>query len=310
MAKATSAAITAALRRIGHWGWLGVVAAAVLIAVLVGFNAQPRAQRNAGDEARVLAADETLGTALRAGDRALARRLLALQFSFVDASGKAHARKDVVADLKSVAAAPATEAKVRSFGLLAMVTGRRKSARGSDVFFLDIWAKQKGVWRALVMQDVVLADADAPAVAAAAPPVAAKLYDCKNPCQAIPYRVRSAAEQEIIAAYQATEKAIVAHDAAEWAKHATDEFVLYGSGDAPISKAGRIAVIERQKDGNGAATVSEIQTMRLSVYGDGAAMIASHAAPDNSRPLYRAVRVWVKRDGRWQMAVSAQTSIQ
>ncbi len=47
------------------------------------------------------------------------------------------------------------------YGLVAMVTGTRKSAQGSPVFFLDIWAKQKGSWRALTMQDVVLGASDA-----------------------------------------------------------------------------------------------------------------------------------------------------
>ena len=88
-----------------------------------------------------------------------------------------------------------------------------------------------------------------------------------------------------------------------------DEFVLYGSGRAPIPKSGRIATIKRQKESNAAVTVGEVQTMRLSVYGDGAAMIASHVVPDNSRPPYRAARVWVKRNGQWQMAISAQTDI-
>jgi hypothetical protein len=49
--------------------------------------------------------------------------------------------------------------------------------------------------------------------------------------------------------------------------------------------------------------------MRLIVYDDGAAMMVTHAVPDNSRPPYRAARVWVKRNGQWQMAISVQTDI-
>ena len=30
-------------------------------------------------------------------------------------------------------------------------------------------------------------------------------------------------------------------------------------------------------------------------------MITTHVLPDNSRPPYRAARVWVKRNGQWQM---------
>lgn len=309
MARATSAAVVAAWRRIGHWGWLAVLAVCLLIAVLAVSKARPKAQANSGDDARLLAADEALGAAVRAGDKEVVRRLLALQFTFVDADGKSHARKDFLANLKVVAAARAGDAKVRSYGLLAMVTGHRKSAQDSEVFFLDIWAKQKGAWRALVMQDVALAAAGAPVAASAPPTGQTKPYECKNPCQSLPYRVRSAAEQDIVATFQAAAKAVVAHNADEWAKHVADDFMLYGTGGAPMSKSGRIAVIERQKESNAAVTVGEVQAMRLSVYGDGAAMIATHHMPDNSRPSYRAARVWVKRNGQWQIALSAHTDI-
>jgi len=125
----------------------------------------------------------------------------------------------------------------------------------------------------------------------------------------IPYRVRSPAEQDIVNSFQAIEKAAVGHDAAEWSKHIAEEFVLYGSGRAPIAKSGRIAAINRQKENGTAVKVGEVQAMRLSVYDDGAAMIATHAVPDNSRPPYQAARVWVKRNGQWQMAISVQTDI-
>ena len=70
-----------------------------------------------------------------------------------------------------------------------------------------------------------------------------------------------------------------------------------------------IATIERQKANNTPVTVGEVQTMRLAVYDDGAAMIATHVMADNSRQPYQAARVWVKRNGQWQMAISVQTDI-
>jgi len=311
MQRGKSAAISAALHRVMQWGWLGALVAGVLVAVFAETKAQPKAPPSAGDDAPVLAADSALGEAMRAGDKAVARRLLSLQFTFVDADGRIHVRKDFLADLKGGAAAPASDAKVRLYGLLAMVTGHRQSAPNRGAFFLDIWVKQKGTWRALLIQDVAIAAADAPpaAAAAAAPGSETKHNDCKNPCQAIPYRVRSPAEQDVINAFQAIEKAVIAHDAGEWGKHVADEFVRYRTGQTPVPKSGRLAMIERQKESNAAVTVGEVETMRLSVYGDGAAMIASQIVPDNSRPAYRAARVWVKRNGQWQMAISAQTDI-
>jgi hypothetical protein len=285
--------------------WLGLVVAAALIAVL----AELRAQTAPSEDALVLEADQALGAALRGDDKSVARKLLSLQFIFVDLNGKIRERKDFLADLKAAAAAPPSDPAVKIYGRIGMVTGRRKSGDGRDVFFLDIWAKQKRVWRALVSQEVMLAATDTPRPTPAQTSAAAAPYDCKNPCQTVPYRVRSPAEQDIVNSFQAIEKAAVGHDAAEWSKRVADEFVLYGSGRAPIAKSGRIAAINRQKENATAVTLGEVQAMRLAVYDDGAAMIATHAVPDNSRPPYQAARVWVKRNGQWQMAISVQTDI-
>ncbi len=303
-----TSAISAALRRTLHWGWLVALAAVVLIAAFAVPKAQPKAQLVAAEDGQVLAAVSSLGEAMRAGDRTAARRLLALQFTFVDAGGKIHVRRDFLGEIKSVAAAASADAKVRSYGELAMVTGHRKAVDNNDVFFLDIWARQRRRWHALLMQNVAAAPAEPPLAAPAATGGEPKQHECKNPCQAIPYRVRSAAEQEVINTYQAIVKAIVAHDASEWAKHVADEFVLQG-GRAPVAKSGRIAAIERQKESNTAVAVGEIQTMRLAVYGDGAVMITTETVPDNSHPPYRAARVWVKRNGQWLMAISAHTEV-
>jgi hypothetical protein len=86
--------------------------------------------------------------------------------------------------------------------------------------------------------------------------------------------------------------------------------VLYGSAREPISKAGRVAAIQHQKENNTPVHVGEVEAMRLAVYDDGAAMIATHVLPDNSRPPYRAARVWVKRNGQWQMVISVQTNVE
>ena len=109
--------------------------------------------------------------------------------------------------------------------------------------------------------------------------------------------------------FQAIEKAAVGHDADEWSKHVADEFVLYASGRAPIAKSGRIAAIERQKQTSATVQVGEVEAMRLAVYDDGAAMIATHVSPDDTRPPYRAARVWVRRNGQWLMAISLQTDV-
>ena len=284
---------------------LAALAASLATAVLV----DTRAQTASTDETAVLAADTALNAAMRNGDRSVARRLLALQFTSADEGGRAYSRKEFLAELKNLSAAPIGDRKLTLYGLLAAVTGERKTTQGNAGFFLDVWVKQKGAWRGLAMQSVVLAEAAA-APPAASHPEEAKASECKNPCQGIPYRVRSPAEQDVLNAFLAIEKASIAHNAAEWARHTADEFVLYRSGYPPITRPARIAAIERQKDAGTPITVGELQAVRLSVYGDAAAMIATEMVPDNSRPPYHAARIWVKRNGLWLMAISVQTDIQ
>jgi Domain of unknown function (DUF4440) len=292
-----------AMRRAMRCVWSG----ALVVVALFAFVARSWAQQASAEDSAVLAADAALGDAMRTGDKSAARRLLSLQFTFADENGKVHERKEFLDGLKNVAPGTAMNVKVSVYGQVAMVTGNRKSALGNDAFFLDILAEQKNAWRTLTMQDVVLAK-DSPPVAI--PPIAdAKPYECKNPCETIPYRVRSPAEQDIVNAFQAMEKARIAHDAEAWGKHVAEEFVLYRSGHAPFPRAAGIATIEQQKQDNTSVRLSEIEAMRLSVYGDGASMITTQVDPDSVRPSYRDASVWVKRNGQWQLAIGVETEI-
>jgi hypothetical protein len=289
--------------------------AALVASALIAVRAELRAQQATGETALVLAADTALGDAMHAGDNSAVRRLLSLQFTYTDENGKIHQRKEFLADLKSAETAPATDVKATVYGLVAIVTGVRQSAQGSDTFILHIWAKQKRTWRVLMMQDVALAAADASQAAAELPPLPdavkelAKLYECKNPCETIPYRVRSQAEQDVITTYQAIEKTAVAHDTAEYQKHLADEYMYYRSGYPPVPKSGRIAHFENEKAQNIPTILTAIHSMRLWVYGDSAVMVSEQGEPDDIEPLLRIARVWVKRNGQWQMAISVQTDV-
>jgi hypothetical protein len=290
-----------AVRRVG----LAALAVSLLTLVL----AETRAQPALDDAASVLTYDRLLADSMRGGDKSAARRLLSLQFTYTDESGRAYSRREFLGELKNIASATADDPKVTMYGLLALVTGDRKSAAGNTAFFLDIWVRQKRAWRALAMQNVLLGEST-PAAAPSSPGDDSRANECRNPCQIMPYRVRSPAEQEVLNTFLAIEKASMAHDAQEWSKHVADEFVLYRSGYPPINKAERIALIERLKEAGRPTMVGELQAVHLSVYGDAAAMIASETVPDNSRPPYHAARVWVRRNGQWLLAISVQTDIQ
>ena len=276
---------------------------------------RPQAQLGPGEDASVLAVDAALGDAMRSSDKSAVRRLLSLGFTYIDENGTLRGRKDFLHGLPGVAPGAATDVTVKVYGLVAVVTGKRKSAHGSDTFFLDIWAKNKRSWRALAMQDVVLGAADAQQVLAEAPAASAlrkhlaKFFDCKNPCETIPYRVRSPAEQDIVSAFQAIEKATLDRDPNEYARHLASEFVHYESDIAPVPRSERIARLEDAKEHSVPADLAPIQSMRLWVYGDGAAMISADGVPNDADPLLRIARIWVKRDGRWQLAISVETDV-
>jgi ketosteroid isomerase-like protein len=251
----------------------------------------------------------TLRDAIRDGDVVSTERLLDKDFQFVDASGHVHTRSEVLAALK---ASPhgMSDVNVRCYGRVAMVTGLRKSAQGTDLYALDVWIKTPGGWRALIHHNNSLADPDAPrshpepkSRPADAPPPA-----CPNPLTFVPYEPKTKAEREIIASFQALETAVTRNDADTWGRYMADEFVVTRTGQHPTTKAERAGHLRAQRAVNAETWVAEVERMKLWVLGDAAVMRADHVMPDNRRPPYRATRVWVKRDGRWQMAVSQQTT--
>src|SRR5262249_6992798 len=103
----------------------------------------------------------TLRDAIQEGDVSSTARLLAKDFQFVDASGHVHPRSQVLAWLR---ASPHGMAgvNVRCYDRVAMVTGVRKSAQGTDLYALDIWIKTSGGWRALIHHNNSLAHPGAP----------------------------------------------------------------------------------------------------------------------------------------------------
>ena len=84
----SAASMATALHPAVRWGGIVAIVAGAAVAGFALPKAQPKAQPIAIDEAPVLAADKALADAIRAGDKTAARRLLALQFTFVDADGK------------------------------------------------------------------------------------------------------------------------------------------------------------------------------------------------------------------------------
>src|SRR5262245_10391590 len=276
--------------------------------------ATPARKARTTDRAAVLAAASSLAAAIRRGNKAAAEKLLARDFSFVDAAGKVHSRRSVLGNLKAGPNHSGTKSKVKTYGRVALVTGMEKSAQAGkrpDLFAVDIWVNGNDGWRALIHHNNVLAGKSTPHAHPAATPrrPGAKPPRCPNPLEFVPYKPKSQAERDIITAFQTLEKAVTRNDPVEWPKHIADEFVVYRTKQHPTTKADRVAFIAAQQAVNGETWVAEVTWMKLWVFGHAAVMRADHAMPGNRRPPYRATRLWVKRDGHWQMALSQQTTI-
>jgi hypothetical protein len=263
----------------------------------------------------VLTTAKALQAAIRGGNAAAAEKFLARDFSFIDAAGHEHSRREVLDALKASPRGAGTAVKVRDYGRVALITGSYKSAQAgerSDLFALDVWVKDGARWKALIHHNNVLARPDAPSahVSGAARPVDAPAPRCINPLEEVPYQATSQAERDIIKAFQTLELAVTRNDPEEWKHHVADEFVVTRTRQHPTDKAARMAFMATQRAINAETFVAEVMSLKFWVLGDAAVMRADHAMPGNRRPPYRATRLWVKRGGHWQMAVSQQTTIQ
>lgn len=263
----------------------------------------------------VLAAAKALQAAIREGKTSAVEKFLARDFSFIDASGHEHSRREVLNALKASPRSAGTQVKVRDYGRVALITGSYKSAQAgerSDLFSLDVWVKDDNKWQALIHHNNVLARPDAPPAHASGQPrpVDAPAPRCMNPLEEVPYQAKSQAERDIIKAFQTLELAVTRNDPDEWQHHVADEFVVTRTRQHPTDKAARMAFMATQRAINAETFVAEVVTLKFWVLGDAAVMRADHAMPGNRRPPYRATRLWVKRNGHWQMAISQQTTIQ
>lgn len=257
--------------------------------------------------AGLAAARAAFHAARGSGDVTALHRLLAADFTAIDLAGEVHAA-DGAGTLP--AAGEGAHVSAADYGSLVLVTERFRRPAEGDLVAVEVWLREGEGFRLLVHHANALADPAAPHAhpvpqprpADAPPPL------CENPCLAVPYTPREQAEADIIRSFQTLERAVTRNDADEWVKHMADEFVVYRTRQNPTTRAMRAQMLREHGAVNAETFVAAVEAMRLWVHGDAAVMRADHVMPGNRRPPYRATRVWVKRDGRWQMALSQQTT--
>jgi uncharacterized protein DUF4440 len=248
------------------------------------------------DDQAVLKADHALVEAIGKADIKALAGVLDSDFTWTDSAGKTLTKAEALQNLPAPVAGYDAEAKERTYGDVAEV-----QANSGKVYVLRLWVKRAGGWRALGYHEVTQL---------AAPPAGGPgVNDCENPCKTVPYKPKNEAEQGVITSWQELETNVTAHNSAGWAPHAADEFVQVSSNnDHPLDKAARMAVLDKQKQSGAGAAPAPLVSAEMFDFGDTVVMKALHQ-PYHGKPI-RVSRIWIKRDGKWVMAISYQTTIQ
>ena len=252
-----------------------------------------------GSEPSATQSDREFALAAVRGDTTAIAKYLDADFTWTDADGKTQSRADVLGAIPKPALgneAGAHQQRQTRSQVEAIMTDRDK------IHVLRLWVKRGTAWRILVYHEVALGRQDGG-------PTGSGANDCQNPCKTLPYKPKNEAEQAIVASWQALETGVTNHDAAAWSPHIAEEFVMLGSAnDHPLSKADRIATLNMQKQTGRGSAPSPLVSAQMFDFGDTVVMTCLHQ-PYTGKPIHVS-RVWIKRDGKWIMSISYQTTIQ
>jgi hypothetical protein len=261
----------------------------------------------ADDQQAVLRADHDLVHALEGADRPKADELLDADFTWISTDGRNQSREDVLQVLPKPIVGDESDAKVleRTYGQVGVV-----AVDSGRSHVLRLWVKRKAGWRALHFNEIMQPAAQATAGDVAVPSEAGVVTPCVNPCKSVPFKATSASAQAAMTALQELDTGSANRDMELWASRVLEECLIVDSAGAkPITKAERMAkTIQQKKTGADTNEAPPLLWAQLYDFGDTVVMLALHQ-PYKAKPYY-ATRLWVKRDGRFQLAASYHTTIE
>jgi hypothetical protein len=246
-----------------------------------------------------LAADHEFVQALEKSDTAALDKLLDSDFTWTRADGTTETRSEILKTLpKSLLGAEAdTKIKQLTYGQVSAVMADRGLSH-----VLRVWVKRPSGWRLLVYHEVQQSNETH-----ALPRSGAS--ECENPCKSVPYTPKNAAERGVIASWQELETGVTHHDAAAWAPHIAEEFLIVSSENSrPFSKADRIAVLKRQKQAGVGSAPSPLVSARMFDFPGAIVMTCLHQP--YSGKLVHVSRIWIERGDKWLLVISYQTKIE
>lgn len=289
---------------------LGMVLAGAVVCAGMVVPFENKLASAGGDEAMALQADHALAEAMRKGDAAAAAKLLDEEFNWTDRAGKTRTKAEILPVLSSLAADSDTDVKAGNFGQVVLIRGSHWiPSQKVSVRFARVWVKRSAGWRALTYQETTMAEKTPATRSGFGSPSGGAPVDCENPCKSVPYKPEGAEEQEVVAMWQAVERTVLTNDVEAWIPNFTDDFVFVTpDGGPPLNKADRVAMIKDLKRTNTTLIPARVESMKVWVLGDAAVMRSEHK-PMHGRTLH-ITRVFVKRDGHWQITFGQQTAIE
>jgi len=274
-----------------------------LIGAVAGLIVVPacRILARPGDDAPVLEADRALIQFLGKGDKASLNDHLALnellddEFTWIDSNGKSLIKPQVLKNFPSLANSDA-EVQVHTYGRSAVI-----KVNHGRVQVLRVWVKRTSGWRVVLYQEVTMVEKSEPPVGGS--------KDCDNPCKTIPFQPETPSEREAIASWQGVMQAMANNDADAYAPLIADEFTATDTHhDRSYTKADRLSQISKQKLAGAKSVPPALVSARMFDFGETVMMIAREQR--GNAKAYFNTRMWVKREGRWQMLFSFNTRIE
>jgi ketosteroid isomerase-like protein len=249
----------------------------------------------ASGQQAVASADTAFLHSLATHDHAALARLLDPDFTWISSNGK---EQDPAAVLQNfpMPAISQTAIQQRDYGQAAVV-----HADQGQVHVLRIWVHRPSGWRALLYQEVTQVARSEKAPAGSG--------DCENPCRSIPFTPSTDNEKGAIASWQGVMRAMANDDADAYARLIADEFTATDTHHSqPFTKPERIAQIRKMKLTGAHGSPPPLVSARMFDLGQTVMMIAREQRP--GAKAYFNTRMWVHRDGRWQMLFSFNTRIE
>ena len=264
----------------------------------------------ASPEGGAVTADHTLVAEIAKADQASVGKLLDLEFTWTDRTGKTRLKSEILPALATLAADEDAEVKVIDFGHLVLIHGsHRIPSQNAAVRFLRVWVKRPQAWQLLVYQETTKAEKNPEKRSGFGAPSNGAPVACENPCKMVPYKPDTPAEQEVVSMWQAVERTVLTNDVEAWTPNFTDDFIFVTpDGGAPLNKADRVAMITELRRTNTTLIPAEVTSMKVWVLGDAALMRSEHK-PLHGKVLH-VTRLFEKHNGHWQIAFGQQTWVE